>query len=29
LLFVGSATATGLSLIDTVQGYWSAGVAIQ
>lgn len=29
LLFVGSATATGLTLINTVSGYWSAGVAIQ
>lgn len=29
LLFVGSATAAGLSLIDTVPGYWSAGVGIQ
>ncbi len=29
LLFVGSATASGNSLIDTVTGYWSGGVAIQ
>jgi BclB C-terminal domain-containing protein len=29
LLFVGSATAAGLSLINTTPGYWSAGVAIQ
>jgi BclB C-terminal domain-containing protein len=29
VLFVGSATAAGLSLIDTVSGYWSAGVSIQ
>jgi BclB C-terminal domain-containing protein len=29
LLFVGSATATGLSLLNTVSGYWSAGVSIE
>lgn len=29
LLFVGSATATGISLLNSVNGYWSAGVAIQ
>jgi BclB C-terminal domain-containing protein len=29
LLFVGSASAAGLSLIDSMPGYWSAGVTIQ
>jgi len=29
LLFVGSATATGISLLNAESGYWSAGVAIQ
>jgi BclB C-terminal domain-containing protein len=29
LLFVGSATASGLSTVNTISGYWSAGVTIQ
>ncbi len=29
LLFVGSASASGLSTINTITGYWSAGVTIQ
>lgn len=29
LMFVGSATANGLSLVNTVSGYWSGGVAVQ
>ncbi|GAF92329.1 unnamed protein product, partial [marine sediment metagenome] len=29
LLYVVSASATGLTLINTVQGYWSGAVAIQ
>ena len=29
LLFVGTASASGVSLINTEQGYWSAGVTIQ
>ena len=29
LLFVGSAAASGLALVNTVQGYWSGGITIQ
>lgn len=29
VLFVGSATATGVSLINSVQGYWSGGITIK